>query len=105
AGELVFAGAVRPKAQKLHLAIGLASEQHPLSVGRHRDLGLIDVIVGEPANVAAVQVGGVKLGALRVVERVGVIPLRQVGMIAGRGADDPLAIGEIVGAGGLALAI
>jgi hypothetical protein len=83
----------------------LATEQDVLSVRRNRDLRVIERVVGEAVDVIAIEVRGVELGPLRVVAGDGVITGGQLGMIACRGPDDALPVGEEERAGIVAAVI
>ena len=70
-------------APEVEFAVGLwMSKENVLSIGPYRDLGVVGQVVGDPAHIATVEVGGIDLRALRIVIRVRVVSLGQLRMIA-----------------------
>ena len=87
-------------APQVGVAIDLAAKHNPLPVGRDRSLRVVPLVVGQAPDTAAVQIRGVKFGALWIVGVIRPVAGRHiVYVIAGGCPEQPLAIRIEPGAG------
>ncbi len=97
--DLLFVAAVGPHPPQVHVAVDLAAEHDPLAVRRDRHLGLVPLVVRQPHDVLAVQVGDIQFRALRVLVLAGPVAERHVHVVLCRCPDDALLVREEIRTG------
>ena len=82
-GNALFIGAVGANAPQVLPAIDVAAKGDPLAGRRNNHFRLIPLVVGQPAPVAAIDIGNVEFTARGVFVLIRPVPHRQMQIVPG----------------------